>query len=81
MTEVAVAGTWTSISAPGFAAGRDGVAATAAEYGMRTRDGTVFAIRMLAAGLVLGPQTVPDAIGRINDTFLIGAACVVVIGY
>jgi hypothetical protein len=67
VTEVAVARTWTSIGAQGFAAGRFGAAATAAEYGMRTRDGTVFAVRMLAAGLVLGPQTVPDAIRRCRD--------------
>jgi hypothetical protein len=64
VTELAIAGAWTSISAQGFAAGRFGAAATAAEYGMRTRDGTAFAVRMLAAGLVLGPQAVPDAIGR-----------------
>jgi hypothetical protein len=64
MSELAVAGTWTSLGVRGFAIGRFGAAATAAEYGMRARDGTAFAVRMLAAGLVLGPQTVPDAIGR-----------------
>jgi hypothetical protein len=67
VTELAVAGAWTSLGIQGFAAGRFGAAATAAEYGMRARDGTAFAVRMLAAGLVLGPQTVPDAIGRCRD--------------
>jgi hypothetical protein len=64
---LAVAGTWTSLGVRGFAAGRFGAAATAAEYGMRARDGTAVAVRMLAAGLVLGPQAVPDAIGRCRD--------------
>ena len=31
---------------------------------MRARDGTDLAVRMLAAGLVLGPRAVPDAIGE-----------------
>lgn len=66
-TGLAVAGTWTSLGVRGFAAGRFGAAATAAEYGMRARDGTAVAVRMLAAGLVLGPQAVPDAIGRCRD--------------
>ena len=67
VTGLAVAGTWTSLGVRGFAAGRFGAAATAAEYGMRARDGTAVAVRMLAAGLVLGPQAVPDAIGRCRD--------------
>jgi hypothetical protein len=67
VTGRAVAGTWTSLGVRGFAAGRFGAAATAAEYGMRARDGTAVAVRMLAAGLVLGPQAVPDAIGRCRD--------------
>ncbi len=96
-TSLAAAGPWTSIGVQGFAAGRFGVAATAAEYGiaafrtaaygatadgttehgstaggtaghgMRARDGTDLAVRMLAAGLVLGPRAVPDAIGRCRD--------------
>ena len=67
VTGLAGAGTWTSLGVRGFAAGRFGAAATAAEYGMRARDGTGFAVRVLAAGLVLGPQAVPDAIGRCRD--------------
>jgi hypothetical protein len=63
--ELAAAGPWASIGVQGFAAGRFGAAATAAEYGMR--DGTAVNVRMLAAGLVLGPRAVPDAIGRCRD--------------
>lgn len=96
-TSLAAAGPWTSIGVQGFAAGRFGAAATAAEYGiaaygtaaygatadgttehgstaggtagqgMGARDGTDLAVRMLAAGLVLGPRAVPDAIGRCRD--------------
>src|SRR6185437_9054672 len=64
-SERAEAGPWASIGVQGFAAGRFGAAATAAEYGMR--DGTAVSVRMLAAGLVLGPRAVPDAIGRCRD--------------
>jgi hypothetical protein len=63
--ELAAAGPWASIGVQGFAAGRFGAATTAAEYGMR--DGTAVNVRMLAAGLVLGPRAVPDAIGRCRD--------------
>jgi hypothetical protein len=72
VTELAGAGTWTGLGVRGFAAGRFGAAAAAAEYGiaeygMRARDRTAIAVRVLAAGLVLGPQAVPDAIGRCRD--------------
>jgi len=65
VSDLAEAGPWASIGVQGFAAGRFGAAATAAEYGMR--DGTAVSVRMLAAGLVLGPRAVPDAIGRCRD--------------
>jgi hypothetical protein len=65
VSELAEAGPWASIGVQGFAAGRFGAAATAAEYGMR--DGTAVNVRMLAAGLVLGPRAVPEAIGRCRD--------------
>jgi len=65
VSDLAAAGPWASIGIQGFAAGRFGAAATAAEYGMR--DGTAVNVRMLAAGLVLGPRAVPDAIGRCRD--------------
>ena len=38
-----------------------------AEYGTHARDGTAVAVQLLAAGLVLGPRAVPDAIGRCRD--------------
>jgi hypothetical protein len=71
-TELTAGGPWTSIGARGFAAGRFGAAAMAAEYGIaeygtRARDGIAVAVQLLAAGLVLGPRAVPDAIGRCRD--------------
>jgi hypothetical protein len=78
VSDIASAEVWARIGARGCATGRFGVAATAGEYAMQAgrrgggaaEEGTAArtalapAARMLAAGLVLGPEAVPRAIER-----------------